>query len=89
MDRRYIKVWDKIDKDRRADFIRSLKDPHKSLPLPELTGLMAQFISNELPSMLTTFAGLWMDSPDIKSSIKINLSNWKLYVLIRTSLCAL
>ena len=31
---------------------------------------MAQFISNELPSMLTTFAGLWMDSPDIKSKYK-------------------
>ena len=31
---------------------------------------MAQFISNELQSMLTTFAGLWMDSPDIKAKYK-------------------
>ena len=72
-----MKVWEKMGKDRRADFIRSVKDRQKSLSPYELTGLMAQFISNELPSMLTTFAGLWMDSPDLKSKYKNKPEQWQ------------
>ena len=69
-DGRYIKVWDQIDTDRKLEFIRSLRALNPCMPLHELTPLMAQFFSNELSSMLTTFAGLFLDLPDLKSKYK-------------------
>ena len=38
---------------------------------------MKKFVTKELPSMLTTFAGLWMDSPDLKSKYKNKPEQWK------------
>ena len=50
-----MKVWEKIDKDRRADFIRSVKDRRQSLSVKEMKGLMAQFIDNFDPEILHGF----------------------------------
>ena len=50
------KVWHKIDTNKRFGFIRSCK----GLKGAKLKGAMKEFV-------ITTFAGLSMDSPDLKS----------------------
>ena len=67
------KVWDKIDKNKRMNFIRS----RKGLMGAKLKGAMDEFVTKEFPSMLTTVAGLWMDSPDLTSKYKNKPEQWK------------
>ena len=69
MDRRYKKVWEKMDKGRRADFIRSVNGMRR-LRMPELTTRMTEFLSNDIQSMFTTLAGLLLDLSDLKSNYK-------------------
>ena len=66
MDRVSIKVWDRIEKHKRAAFIRSCR----GLNAAKLKGRMKKFAIKEVPSVLTTFAGLWMNTPDLKSKYK-------------------
>ena len=66
MDSVFIKVWENIRRGRKSDFVRSTKGFTKA----ELKGRMSQFISNELKSMLTNFAGLFLDLLDLKSTYK-------------------
>ena len=67
IDRRYKKIWEKMDNGRRADFIRSVKGLRR-VRVPELTTRMTEFLSNDISSMLTTFAGLLLDLSDFKSN---------------------
>ena len=67
------KVWDKIDKNTRMNFIRSCK----GLKGPKLKGALNEFVTKEIPSMLTTVAGLWMDSPDLQSKYNDKHEQWK------------
>ena len=67
------KVWHKIDMNRRYAVIRSCK----GLKGPKLKDALNEFLTKEIPSLLTTVAGQWMDSPDLTSMYKNKPEQWK------------
>ena len=67
------KVWHKIDCDKRNAFISSCKGKNGA----ELKGAVNEFVTKEIPSMLTTVAELWMHSPDLKSNYEDKPEQWK------------
>ena len=81
-------VWHTIHKSKRSAFIRSCK----GLKGPKLKGALNEFLTKEIPSMLTTVAGLWMDSPDLQSKYNDKPEQWKalrehMYTFVRLVIC--
>ena len=66
-------VWHAIKTDQKLAFIRSCR----GLNGANVKGRMKKFVIIAVPSTLTTFAGLWMDSPDLKSKYKNKPEQWK------------
>ena len=62
MDRWISNAWDNIDKDSKADFIRSCR----GLAGPTIRGLLRQFIYKEIQFKLP-FESKFLDSPDLQS----------------------
>ena len=82
------KVWHKIDCAKRNAFISSCKGKNGA----ELKGAVNEFVTKEIPSMLTTVAGLWMDSPDLQSKYNDKPEQWKalrehMYTFVRLVIC--
>ena len=75
MDSWSSEVWYKIAIHRRVAFIRSCK----GLKGAKLKGAVKEFVTKEFPSVLTTFAGLWMNMPDLKSKYEDKPEQWKAF----------
>ena len=60
-----MNAWDNMDRDKKADFIRSCR----GLAGPTIRGLLRQFLYNEIQLRLP-FESKFLDSPDLQSRSK-------------------